>query len=178
MAPERYIKTQLGFSLVEILISLLVLSVGLLGLGGLQLSALKSANNAHFRTVASLAVTDLVDRMRANPNAVKNGSYTAILGREHCEAALTVVCEAGVECAAEALANYDLYRVNCGVSSGVYQTGGVQYDLPEASLSIGCASIACTTGEDHVIRVGWQESDNDDADTATQSRSYELSFIP
>ena len=178
MAPKRYSKTQTGFSLIEILISLLILSIGMLGLGGLQLSSLKSANNAHFRTVASLAATDLIDRMRSNPTAVQNNLYTATLGIEHCETSLTTVCEVGVECTAEELATYDLYRVNCGVSAGMYQTGGVQYDLPQASLTIGCAIPPCSTGQDHTIRVGWQESDNDDNDTAAQDRSYELSFIP
>ena len=46
MESKRYLSTQSGFSLLEILISLLVISIGMLGLGGLQLFALKSANNA------------------------------------------------------------------------------------------------------------------------------------
>ena len=178
MASQRYLKAQVGFSLIEILISLLILSIGLLGLGGLQLSSLKSANNAHFRTVASLSVTDLIDRMRSNPSAVKDNFYISNLSIKHCSSSLEVVCEAGVECNARELASYDLYRVNCGVSAGLYQTGGVQFDLPEASLRVSCASATCTSGEEHVIRVGWKEGDDDDADNSSQSRHYELTFIP
>jgi len=178
MASKRYDKTQMGFSLIEILISLLILSIGLLGLGGLQLSSLKGANNAHFRTVASLAATDLIDRMRANPLAVANNQYTGALDITHCDATLAKVCEAGNECSAEELAKYDLHRVNCGVTAGMYQTGGVQYDLPQAGLSVGCDVPPCTTGIEHLISVSWNETDDNDANDDVQVRSYTLSFIP
>ena len=178
MVSKRYLTAQIGFSLIEVLISLLILSIGLLGLGGLQLSSLKGANNAHFRTVASLAVTDMVDRMRSNPLAVANNFYTATLGITHCDTALTKVCESGNECSAEELATYDLYRVNCGVSAGVYQTGGVQFDLPQSALIVGCEIPPCTTGMEHTVLVSWNEADDDDADDESQARSYELSFIP
>ena len=178
MLSKRYYTAQTGFSLIEILISLLIMSIGLLGLGGLQLSSLKSANNAHFRTVASLAATDLIDRMRINPLAVANNFYTASLGISHCETALAKVCEASNECGAEDLAKYDLYRVNCGVSEGTHQTGGVQYDLPQATLSVSCATPPCTNGIEHLLSISWNETDDDDIDDDVQARSYLLAFIP
>ena len=178
MVSQRYYKTQTGFSLIEILISLLVLSIGLLGLGGLQLSSLKSANNAHLRTVASLAVTDLADRMRVNSLGVAKDFYAASLGFSHCETPLTKVCEANNPCSAKELAVYDLYRVNCGVSVDENQTGGVQFDLPEATLSVSCSVPPCATGVEHSIMISWNETDDDDGDSDVQERSYELSFIP
>ncbi len=178
MASKRYLKTQTGFSLIEILISLLILSIGMLGLGGLQLSSLKSAHNAHFRTVASIAATDLIDRMRVNPLAVANNQYASSLDITHCDTALAKVCEAGNECSAQEVASYDLYRVNCGVVSGANQTGGVQYDLPQATLSVSCATAPCNTGDEHLIQIRWNEVDDDDDDDDVQARSYSLSFIP
>lgn len=178
MISTRYDKTQTGFSLIEILISILILSIGLLGLGGLQLSSLKSANNAHFRTVASLSVTDLIDRMRSNPLGVQGNFYAANLGIQDCVIRLSKVCESDIKCGGEELAQYDLYRINCGVSAGMYQTGGVQYDLPQAALEIGCAASPCTTGIEHTIQVSWNETDDDDEGDQVQARSYELTFIP
>lgn len=178
MVSKCHNTIQSGFSLIEVLVSLLVLSIGLLGLGGLQLSSIKGANNAHLRTVASLAVTSLIDRMRVNTKGVEDNYYAAVLTMSHCETALAKSCEAANECTAKELADYDLHRVNCGVSSGVYQTGGVQYDLPDSTLSIACATPPCTSGMEHLVRISWEETDDDDAGSETQSRSYELSFIP
>jgi len=66
-------KIQNGFTLLEILITVLVLSIGLLGLAGLQVSGMKSNHNAYLRTQATILGYDIADRMRANPG----GTYTA-----------------------------------------------------------------------------------------------------
>ncbi len=178
MTPQRNIANQKGFSLIEVLISVLVMSVGLLGLGGLQMVSLKGSNNAHFRTVASLAATELADRMRSNPIAIAAAQYSASMNLKSCESAPAKQCVAGVSCSPEESASYDLYRVNCGVTQDGFQTGGIQYDLPEAFLSVGCGAVACGTGLEHTILVRWNETDDGDSDDAVQVRSYELNFIP
>ena len=66
-----------GFTLVEILITVLILSIGLLGLAGLQVSSMKNNHSAYLRTQATLMAYDIIDRMRANPNAVTAGQYEA-----------------------------------------------------------------------------------------------------
>ena len=55
-----------GFTLVEALIALLVLSIGLLGVAGLQLAALRQNNSASQRSQATFLAYDIIDRMRAN----------------------------------------------------------------------------------------------------------------
>lgn len=54
-------KQQGGFTLVEALIALLVLSIGLLGVAAMQLKALQSAHAGYQRAVASLAAQDVVE---------------------------------------------------------------------------------------------------------------------
>lgn len=55
-----------GLTLVEILIALVILSVGLLGLAGLQTLSLKFNTSAYYRTQATQLAYDIADRMRAN----------------------------------------------------------------------------------------------------------------
>jgi len=67
-----------GFTLIEVLVTLVVLAIGLLGLAGLQASSLKHNNNAYQRTQATFLAYDILDRMRANPMAIENGLYDNI----------------------------------------------------------------------------------------------------
>lgn len=69
-----------GFSLVEVLVALVLLSVGLLGLAGLQTRGVRDNHGAYMRTQATLCVKDLVDRMRANRPAALAGDYDIAFG--------------------------------------------------------------------------------------------------
>ena len=61
---------QQGFTLLEVLIALLVLSIGLLGLAALQTTGLRSNQMATMRTLATQMTYDMTDRMRANPGGL------------------------------------------------------------------------------------------------------------
>lgn len=55
-----------GFTLVEAMIALLVLSIGLLGIAGLQMTGLRNNLSASWRSQATYLAYDILDRMRAN----------------------------------------------------------------------------------------------------------------
>lgn len=60
---------QRGVTLLEVLISIVVLSVGLLGYAGLQTVSLKNNTSAFQRSQATMLTYDIIDRMRADrPN--------------------------------------------------------------------------------------------------------------
>lgn len=52
-----------GLSLIEVLIALLVLSIGLVGLASLQLTSLKAAHSSYYRSLASTAALDTEERL-------------------------------------------------------------------------------------------------------------------
>jgi type IV pilus assembly protein PilV len=58
-----------GFTLVESLIALLLLSIGLLGAGAMLLGALRAHADARLARIATCMVRDMADRIRANPRA-------------------------------------------------------------------------------------------------------------
>ena len=64
---------QRGFTLLEVMIALLIFSIGLLGLAGLQAGGLRSNNQAQLRTIAVIQAYDMADRIRANPRGVADG---------------------------------------------------------------------------------------------------------
>lgn len=64
-----------GFTIVEVLVSLLILSVGLMGLATLQVVGLQNTQGGAQRAQAAFLAYDITDRMRTNPAAVTAGSY-------------------------------------------------------------------------------------------------------
>lgn len=71
----RSLQRQAGVSLLEVLIAVLVLSVGLLGIAGLQTANLRNTQSAHQRTVAVLLAASMSERIRANRAAALAGSF-------------------------------------------------------------------------------------------------------
>ncbi|MES1999426.1 MAG: type IV pilus modification protein PilV [Pseudomonadota bacterium] len=55
-----------GFTLLEVLVAIVVLSLGLLGLAGLQAASLRNNQVAYYRSIATQQAQDIADRMRAN----------------------------------------------------------------------------------------------------------------
>ena len=69
-----------GVTLVEMLIALLVISIGLLGLAGLQNVSLQYNYSSYQRTTANNMAYDITDRMRANLQEARGGRYNIDYG--------------------------------------------------------------------------------------------------
>lgn len=104
MLSQKSSGQQSGAAMLEVLISILVLSFGLLGLAGLQLAGIKSNQTAYLRSVATSAAYDMADRMRANMAGVKAGNYNAISATIPSTPSAT--CN-GAGCTAAQLATFD-----------------------------------------------------------------------
>jgi len=68
-------KTQ-GFTIIEVLVSLMILSVAVLALGVLQIVSIQNTQGGYMRTQATILAYDMIDSMRANIPAVTNGNYS------------------------------------------------------------------------------------------------------
>ncbi|MGE0310382.1 MAG: type IV pilus modification protein PilV [Lautropia sp.] len=55
-----------GFTLLEVLVAIVIVSIGMLGVAAMQLSTLKTADGSKYRSVALNLAADMADRMRAN----------------------------------------------------------------------------------------------------------------
>ena len=63
-------RSQRGFSLVEVLIALIIMSVGMLGIASLYVQSMQAGRTSLFRHSAVTLAGDVADRIRANPTAV------------------------------------------------------------------------------------------------------------
>ena len=62
-------KKQVGFTMIELLVAVLVMGVGVLGVTGLQLVSLQNNQAALMRAEAAQLAYDIFDRIRVNPGA-------------------------------------------------------------------------------------------------------------
>ena len=94
---------QNGFTLLEIMIALVIFSIGLLGLAGLQGVSMQNNQIAYTRTIATQLAYDMADRIRNNPL----GTYTtaAIPG-----SAPASCITSSSNCSSAAMAQYDLWE--------------------------------------------------------------------
>ena len=89
-----------GFSLVEVLIALIIMSVGMLGIAGLYVHSMQAGRTSMLRHHAVTLAGDIADRLRANPTA--GAAYTAASGaNNNCVAA-------GTNCSALQMAEHDI----------------------------------------------------------------------
>lgn len=66
---------QRGFSMLEVLVTLVIVSFGLLGVAALLATGLRNNQSSEWRTQASILAYDMAERMRANRQAALDGSY-------------------------------------------------------------------------------------------------------
>jgi len=74
------LRSQKGLTLVEILVTLVIISVGLLGVAALHLTSLKNGYDSSSRSRATWLANDIADRMRANRDVARTGAYNVAIG--------------------------------------------------------------------------------------------------
>ncbi len=147
---------QRGVALLEVLISVLILGIGLLGIAAMQSTALRNSQGSYERSQAVIQTYSILDAMRANRNQAIAGAYN--LTTPQC----TVPAAAGT------LASIDL---NTWISS-------LKSVMGQAGDTTSCGSINCQSDGSCVVRVQWDDSRATDAaaNGATQAGSSTQQF--
>lgn len=177
-----------GFSLLEVLISIVVLSIGLLGAVGMLLAAVRSTNESGSFTTAVNLVRELSEKARINKNiAARNNAENAyVVDDWKSGGALPGATDTGcigmaAACGDKALAAWDvrtwLERVDA--------------TLPEARVAVcfddnppakdGHYAWPCSkTGRNLVVKLGWTSRipTDDEKDPAKRPPHVVMQLIP
>lgn len=101
-------RSQHGASLLEVLITILIMSFGLLGIAGLTVSSLQSAKLAQFQSTALQLANDYSERIRGNISGAKDGAYNMTDAYDGVTTDVTVPgCATAGACTAAELASID-----------------------------------------------------------------------
>lgn len=155
---------QAGFSLLEVLVTVFVLSIGLLGIAGMQATSLKLSHESHLRSQASLLTADIGDRMRSNTTISRaggyDGTYTSLDNPD-------TGCLGNGICAPTRISTLDLnnWRYNLGLT------------FPGVQATINTVTVQGQTIA--TITLIWVDTDNDDGVNAANAndRRFTLNTV-
>lgn len=147
--------SQRGFNLIEVLIALVVLSLGLLGLAALQNMGLRLGHQSYERTQATNLIYEMIDRMRANSAGVQLGAYQRAFA-DPIPALVQDCTLGGVICTPTNMATYDMNQW-LSTLTGTNNGSNVVQSPARPMLAGGQAAIVALGGSIYDISVQWQE---------------------
>lgn len=144
----------LGTSLIEVLVSLLVLSGGLMGMAGVQAVSLRNNQAAYYRTQATTLTLDIIERMHANKTGVDNGNYDNVAG------GATAACFTAAGCTAAQMAAQDILDWTAQVNAAL--PGGDAVVCLDSTGDDGTTAAPACDGLGNVYAVKlWWDDDRD-----------------
>ncbi len=136
MRPTRT-SLQSGFSLIEAMVALVVVSVGMIGIAGLYGQGLSASRTALYRTQAVNLAADMADRIRVN--RLGGANYGGPAANNNCDP------PGAVNCTPAQMAAHDLF----------VWTNQVQQQMP---TGVGTVVVVGTAPPTYTITVNWQET--------------------
>lgn len=137
---------QSGFTLIEALVALVVLSIGMLGIAALYVESLRAGREALTRSTAVMLAGDMADRIRAN----RDGG-TDYEKADDDEGAISTDCEEGgsaASCTPAVMAGHDI---------AVWEAE-IKANLPGGDNATGVIEVDDTTNPtSYIITVSWVE---------------------
>lgn len=119
MMPPRTPARASGFSMIEVLVTLLIISLALLGTAGLQAYSMRLNQGGQFRSHAVFLASDLAERMEANRAAAIAGNY--VVATSSVANAISTACLDGA-CTAANLAAFDLSQWQNAIAATLPQS--------------------------------------------------------
>ncbi|WP_161974457.1 type IV pilus modification protein PilV [Piscinibacter terrae] len=159
----RSARRQHGATLIEVMVAVLVLSIGMLGIAGLTSASMRYSQGSWARATVSAALTDFADRVRSNPAASataylqSSDNYSTQQGGSYALSYSTDCSSASANCSGSDLAAYQLEQWRLSVKRS----------LPSSAIWV---SGSRSTGYEATVLwfdKGFVQSDGVTLDTAT-----------
>jgi len=151
---------QSGLGLFEVLITMALTAIGLMGLAALQVQGLMNNESAYQKSQATVLAYDIADRMRANMSSIDNYLTSYMTLAEATAAGVQEGCQTSTGCTSAQLAQNDLLEWNAALQAA----------LPAATGTITLA------GDIYTVTVNWDG--NRDGAVNSDDPNFQFSFQP
>ena len=161
-------RRQRGVGLLEILIAVVIISIGFLAAARMQVESMRNSQSSYYRSQAYFMASAMVDRMRANVEGVRDGFYD---DKTTAEAVSDPACEANA-CTPERIAQQDLHDWRASLHAG---GEGFIPLLPSVEGVSAAGSVSAENGTGrYTVKLVWGEI------VGGKSESSELTvqFVP
>jgi len=150
MYRSREARTR-GTTLVEVLVSMVVLATGLTGMMSLQVVSLRVTHDALLMTRATMLAQDMAERLYANPAGYTSGAYSMVDAGEHSD------CFTVAGCSPAAMAATDVAQWQALVSR-LLPDGHAVICIDSAAHGDGSVWPSCDgMGQQFVIALRWTD---------------------
>lgn len=169
-------QTSHGFTLIEVLVTMVIVAFGLMGLISLMLNGLRANATSSFRTTAVSQAYDMADKMRANYKGVNDGNYSSILppgSSATCPIATTdpVAPPTATALAATTCATCS---TSCTPAQVAARDACLWHQQNNKALPLGAGAVCKESGKEwYAITVSWDEEK-----TGQPNRTFTLRFEP
>ncbi len=186
-----------GFTLLEVLIAIVIFSIGLLGVAGLQVAGLRFTQGSQLRAIATMQAENLVDRMRANaagnnvapgtpsaPAASPDGVRSFYNVTSSMPTSYSVDCDT-TSCTPQQLATFDLVSWNQAQAQNSTKPAESNADVLPGGQGIVCIDATPDDGDSsnwacdndgivYAIKIEWQERTSGEDDTANNQGNADV----
>ena len=174
MKPQNKTEYSAGSSLIEVMVSALILSFSLLGIGAMQLNVLTGTVDSSYRGKASWIAHNLAESIRSNPEAALDDFYSNISSEANlCSSTPTNQCSdvnsgtisSASLCTPIQQARFDIWESKCGydaTKSSKDMNNLLREENTESSLTIVCTDsyvddeYPCSYGSKIEISLSWK----------------------
>ncbi|WP_062268568.1 type IV pilus modification protein PilV [Endozoicomonas arenosclerae] len=139
-----------GFGLIEVLISVLIFLVGILGMAGMQAQAVRASQDSMQRSQATWLANEMSERIKVNFAGLESGVYqnsaqTASTNlSSYCGGSAPRQCIANT-CTADEMAAFDVHDLMCRNAR-----------VSNQQMTISCTATPCNSGETVSITLLWE----------------------
>ncbi len=146
-------RRQSGFSLIEVLVSTIVLSIGLIGIASLQAASLSNNQSLYMRSQATAMAYDMADRMRANVSSATASLY------DPANKALSGGCSSTSGCTPTQMALHDLAEWDAALTANLPMGQGFVCRDSTPNDGTSSATPACDgNGTQFVVKIWWDDN--------------------